>query len=57
MSRCNEDNQVIQPVQLCEKGAMPFFNNCLYLKNIPYTVRKKRQAFFVDIESQKAGKI
>jgi endonuclease YncB( thermonuclease family) len=26
-------------------------------ENIPYTVRKKRQAFFSDIESQKAGKI
>jgi hypothetical protein len=26
-------------------------------ENIPYTVRKKRQAFFGDIGSQKAGKI
>jgi hypothetical protein len=26
-------------------------------ENIPYTVRKKRQAFFGEIESQKAGKI
>ena len=26
-------------------------------ENIPYTVRKKRQAFFDSVESQKAGKI